>query len=187
MVTYAVLLYPITEINIIISLLFFGIGSILFLLILVVLFFRLLSHDLSPSELAPTNYIMMAPIGILIVDIIQISGHIGLYFGSDLTTLAIISGLSLWGFGLWAAMVNLLMITKYIRYGLKFHIGWWSYVFPTAAFTMATFELSGFISLFNTISVLMYILLIIIFGLVTIGSLGNLLKLSSHRSSKTPL
>lgn len=95
LVTYAVLLYPVSEASILFSLLFFGIGFMLFLLILAVLFFRLLSHELPPAELAPTNYIMLAPIGILIVDAIQISGHIGNFFGSDLTALALIVGISL--------------------------------------------------------------------------------------------
>ncbi len=185
LVTYAVLLYPVSEASILFSLLFFGIGFMLFLLILAVLFFRLLSHELPPAELAPTNYIMLAPIGILIVDAIQISGHIGNFFGSDLTALALIVGISLWGFGLWAASVNLLMIVKYVRIGLKFHIGWWSYIFPTAAFTLATIDLSEYVSLFNPVSKVLYILLVIIFASITVGSFGNLLKTRLHVPSKT--
>ena len=186
LVTDAILLYPISEISTLVSLLFFGIGSMLFLLILVVLFFRLLSHDLPPVELAPTNYIMLAPIGILIVDIYQIAAHIGQFFGSDLTTLATISGISLWGFGLWAAFVNLLLIGKYIHNGLKFHIGWWSYVFPTAVFTLATINLSDHISLFGPVSLFLYILLIIIFAVVTIGSLSGPMRTRFHFSIKVP-
>lgn len=184
LVTDAVLLYPVNELNIFISLLFFGIGSILFLLILVVLFFRLLSHDLPPVELAPTNYIMLAPIGILVVDVLQISGHIGQFFGTSLMTLAVITGVSIWGFGLWAAFVNLLLIFRYIRKGLKFHIGWWSYVFPTAAFTLATIDLSEHISLFGPISEFLYILLIIIVVIVTAGSLAKIVRAKfTHPSS----
>lgn len=180
LVTDAVLLYPVNEVNIFISLLFFGIGSMLFLLILAVLFFRLLSHDLPPVELAPTNYIMLAPIGILVVDVLQISGHIGQFFGTDLTTLAVISGVSLWGFGLWAAFVNVLLMGKYLRNGLRFHIGWWSYVFPTAAFTLATVALSEHFPFLAPLSVSLYIILAIIFVIVTAGSLSNLLRPRTH-------
>jgi tellurite resistance protein len=67
LVTNAILLYPVSETSLIVSLLYFGIGTMLFLLVLSVLFFRLLSHNLPTSELAPTNFIMLAPIGILIV------------------------------------------------------------------------------------------------------------------------
>ncbi len=176
LVTDAVLLHPLNELNIIVSLLFFGIGSLLFLLILAVLFFRLLSHELPPVELAPTNYIMLAPIGILIVDIVQISSHIGQFFGSDLTAPALIMSISLWGFGLWVALVNILMIVKYFRNGLRFHIGWWSYVFPTAAFNLATVDLSARISLFGPISLVLYVILVIIFVAIVVGSLRNLLK-----------
>lgn len=186
LVTDAILLYPINEASIFVSLLFFGIGTMLFLLILVVLFYRLLSHDLPPAELAPTNYIMLAPIGILIVDLFQISVHIGQFFGSDLTTFATILGVSLWGFGLWAAFVNLLLISKYVRKGLKFHIGWWSYVFPTAAFTLATIDLSGHLSLFGPISLALYIILAIIFAVVTIGSLNNMLRTRFHLLMSAP-
>ena len=186
LVTDAVLLYPISGISTLLSLVFFGIGSMLFLLIIVVLFFRLLSHDLPPVELAPTNYIMLAPIGILIVDLFQIGASIGQFFGSDLTTLATIAGISLWGFGLWAAFVNLLMMGKYIRNGLKFHMGWWSYVFPTAAFTLATINLSEHISLFGPVSLFLYILLITIFGIVTIGSISSMLRTRFHLLVKVP-
>ncbi len=186
LVTDAVLLYPINELNIVVSLLFFGIGTMLFLLILMVLFFRLLSHELPPTELAPTNYIMLAPIGILVVDVLQISSHVGSFFGSSFTTLALILGISLWGFGLWAALVNVFLIVKYLRNGLKFHIGWWSYVFPTAAFTLATIELSSQISLFKPISLGLYALLVIIFVYISIGSIGGLLKTRLQRSVNSP-
>ena len=176
LVTDAVLLYPIDEVNIFISLMFFGIGAMLFLLLLAVLFFRLLSHDLPATELAPTNYIMLAPIGILIVDVFQISGRLGQFYGTDLTTIALILGLILWGFGLWAALVNLFMIIRYVKRGMRFHIGWWSYVFPTAAFTLASLELSRYIPFFRTISVALYILLLISFIIITAGTLRNLLK-----------
>lgn len=180
LVTDAVLLYPVSGTSIFLSLLFFGIGSMLFLLILVVLFFRLLSHDLPPVELAPTNYIMLAPIGILIVDIFQISARIGQFYGSNLTSLATIAGVGLWGFGLWAGLINLLLIGKYIQNGLKFHIGWWSYVFPTAAFTLATMDLSRQISLLDPISLSLYVLLVIIFTVVIIGSINNLVRARVH-------
>lgn len=185
LVTDAILLYPLSEATITISLLFFGVGSILFLLVLSVLFFRLLSHDLPPSELAPTNYIMLAPIGILIVDIMQISGIVGRFLGSDLTTIAVILGIGLWGFGLWSALVNLLMIARYVRNGLRFHIGWWSYVFPTAAFTLASLELSSHISLFGIFSRILYAILLLVFMLVVLGSLGNLLRLRRRTPAGT--
>ncbi len=184
LVTDAVLLYPLSEMSIAISLFFFGIGSILFLLVLTVLFFRLLSHDLPPSDLAPTNYIMLAPIGILIVDLVQISSLVGRFFGSDLTTPAVILGIAVWGFGLWGALVNILMIVRYARNGMKFHIGWWSYVFPTAAFTMASMELSAYIPLFSIFARVLYIVLLLIFALVAIGSLSTLFRSLGPKKSR---
>lgn len=186
LVTNAILIYPASEVNLFVSLLFFGIGSSLFLLLLTVLFFRLLSHDLPPAELAPTNYIMLAPIGILIVDILQLSSYAGNLLGTDMTTLAIVLGVSLWGFGLWAATVNLLMIGKYVRKGLRFHVGWWSYVFPTAAFTLATVALSHYFSFLEPISKLLYIVLIVIFMFILVRSLYGLIGTSKSNESKVP-
>ncbi|MDG6998698.1 MAG: hypothetical protein JRN15_06255, partial [Nitrososphaerota archaeon] len=48
LVTDAVLLYPVNEVNLAIASIYFGIGSLLFFLVLSVLFFRLLSHSLPP-------------------------------------------------------------------------------------------------------------------------------------------
>lgn len=184
LVTDSVLLYPVNELNIFVSLLFFGIGSVLFLLILAVLFFRLLSHDLPPKELAPTNYIILAPIGILIVDVIQISSRIGPFYGMDLTAFAMIFSIALWGFGMWAASVNLLLVVKYFKNGMRFHVGWWSYVFPTAAFTLATLDLSMHMSLFGPVSIALYILLVLICVVVTAGSLNNLFRTRARVPSK---
>ncbi len=177
LVTNAVLLYPVSEITMIIALLFFGIGAMLFLLILSSLFFRLISHTLPPVELAPTNYILLAPIGILIVDILQISKSAATLFGVNLIPIGVLGGMILWGFGIWAIGVNLLLLGKYLRLGFRFHIGWWSYVFPTAAFTLGTISLSDFLGPFKVFSLFLYICLSIVFIIVALGSLRQMLKI----------
>lgn len=176
LVTNAVLLSPVNQATMIVALLFFGIGAMLFLLILGVLFFRLISHTLPPVELAPTNYIILAPIGILIVDILQISRVAGTILGANLLPVGILSGVILWGFGLWAIGVNLLLLARYLRLGFRFHIGWWSYVFPTAAFDLGTISLSEYLALFKPVSLILYIGLIAVFLIVVAGSIRGVLK-----------
>lgn len=174
LVTNALFLYPVSETTFTVALLFFGIGALLFFLVLSVLFFRLISHTLPPVELAPTNYIILAPIGILIVDILQISKSAGALFGFNFTPIGVLGAMTLWGFGIWAIGVNLLLLVKYLRSGFKFHIGWWSYVFPTAAFTLGTISLSDFLELFKTISLFLYISLSVVLAIVVLGSFRHL-------------
>ncbi len=175
LVTNALLQYPATPSSVIISLLFFGIGSMLFLIILVLLFFRLISHTLPPADLAPTNYIVLAPIGILIVDILQMASVTGPMLGANLLPFAVIGAGILWGFGIWAIGVNLLLLGRYIRLGLRFHIGWWSYVFPTAAFVLGTISLSHYFAPLKGVSLILYACLGTIFLAVLIASVGQLI------------
>ena len=175
LVTNALLQYPATPSSVIISLLFFGIGSMLFLIILVLLFFRLISHTLPPADLAPTNYIVLAPIGILIVDILQMASVTGPMLGANLLPFAVIGAGILWGFGIWAIGVNLLLLGRYIHLGLRFHIGWWSYVFPTAAFVLGTISLSHYFAPLKGVSLILYACLGTIFLAVLIASVGQLI------------
>lgn len=83
LVTDTLLLYPPNKMFLAISLIYFGMGTVLFLFIATILFLRLINHELLPSELAPTNFILLAPIGILIVDFLSIFSHADLLFGSS--------------------------------------------------------------------------------------------------------
>lgn len=176
LVTNAILLYPVSELSLIVSLLYLGIGSALFLLVLSVLFYRLLSHDLPTADLAPTNFIMLAPIGILVVDILQVSSATGSILGTSLTPIATLVGVGLWGFGIWAVLVNILLIRKYVQSGFSFHMGWWSYVFPTAAFTLGTLSLSRHLQTFGPVSSFSYLCLVTVWIVVSLGSLTSWLK-----------
>ncbi len=185
LVTNAILLYPVSELSLVISLFYPGIGTMLFVLILSVLFFRLLSHSLPPVELAPTNYIMLAPIGILIADILQVSNSSAPFLGMNLAPLAVLVGSGLWGFGVWIILVNVLLLRGYARAGFPFHIGWWSYVFPTATFTLGTISLSRYLDPFGPASQFLYVCLVAIWVVVSLGSLRRWLKSTVAAPKKT--
>lgn len=184
LVTNAVLQYSATVMTITIALLFFGIGVTMFLIILSILFYRLISHALPPVELAPTNYIMLAPIGIIIVDILQISKVADQILGANVMPLGILMGVSLWGFGIWTIGINLLLFVRYLRAGLGFHLGWWSYVFPTAAFVLGTIALSDFLYSFKLFALILYVCLVAIVVIVAITPL--LLQHETGRKLKFP-
>ncbi|MBO8183752.1 MAG: hypothetical protein H0Z28_13350 [Archaeoglobus sp.] len=167
LVTNALLLYPPSKTLFAISLIYFGMGTMLFLFIATILFLRLVNHELLPSELAPTNFILLAPVGILIVDFLSIFHHADLLFASSSVSIALIISISLWGFGLWALIVNIMLVVKYMKKEFPFFLGWWSYVFPTAAFTLGTIALSAYMGFFKSISIFMYGLLMSIWIVVT--------------------
>ena len=82
-----------------------------------------------------------------------------------------------WNFTrIWAIGVNLLFFRKYLKSGFQFNLGWWSYVFPTAAFTLGTASLSDFFSPFKTISLFLYVCLTAVFIIVLLGSLKQMLN-----------
>ncbi len=178
LVTDAILLYPPDLTKFTISLIYFGIGFMLFLFIATILFLRLVNHELMPFELAPTNFIILAPIGILIVDILSIFNCAEKLFEIAGGYLALIFSISLWGFGFWALVVNLMLLVRYIKQEFPFFLGWWSYVFPTAAFTLATLSLSKAIILFKYILIPIFLLLIAIWIIVSAKTIKMVLRLS---------
>ncbi len=167
LVTDVLLLYPPNKMFLAISLIYFGMRTMLFLFIATILFLRLINHELLPSELAPTNFILLAPIGILIVDFLSIFSHADLLFGSSSSSIALTLSISLWGFGLWALIVNVMLFLRYMRREFPFFLGWWSYVFPTAAFTLGTIALSQHVELFKPLSFILYALLMFIWIVVS--------------------
>ncbi len=174
LVTYALLLlYPSSVMAFVLSLIYFGIGFMLFLFIATILFLRLVSHELPVAELAPTNFILLAPVGILIVDFMGIAKHASTLLPN---ASALNASISLWGFGMWALFVNILLLLKYLRQEYSFFLGWWSYVFPTAAFTMGTMVLSQSIEAFRYATMALYALLMLFWVVVTLNTIRMLVR-----------
>lgn len=172
LVTDALLQYPPNESFFVTSLIYFGIGLMLFLFISTILFLRLINHELPVFELAPTNFILLAPIGILIVDFTLIAKHAEAIFNVNLVPLALIASISLWGFGLWAFAVNLMILIRYLRQEMPFFLGWWSYVFPTAAYTLSTIALSQFMPVFSYAATVLYAFLIAMWFIIGVRTVG---------------
>ncbi len=187
LVTNAILQYPPDETLFAISLIYFGMGMMLFLFIATILFLRLVSHKLPSTELAPTNFIILAPIGILIVDTLTISHYTDTLFGVKTFVSASTLSISLWGFGLWALVVNLMILIKYVNRSFPFFLGWWSYVFPTAAFALATNALATHLTLFKPVSMAIYLFLITVWIAVVVRSFKLLIKLSFSTTAKMKL
>ncbi|HUX42547.1 MAG TPA: hypothetical protein VMV83_15370 [Rectinemataceae bacterium] len=127
------------------NLAFFGIGFLLFIFIGAIVFNRLISHKLPHAQVSPTFWILLGPIGIGTVALFGIAGSaqsLGLLPDPSGMKLA---GVLLWGFGLWAFIQTLVVTIKYWREGIPFSMTWWAFIFPFAAYVLATFQVGGFL------------------------------------------
>lgn len=119
---------------------FLGIGTVLFLAMFALLVTRLALRPRHLPQMAPSLWIPLAPAGILgfalmrLLQAGQVAGVEG--FTSDTAGIVVASmgiGLGLW----WALFAGLETLRLRRDSGVPFHPGWWGYVFPVAAVTLA--------------------------------------------------
>lgn len=125
---------------------FWGVGFILYLLILAMLFQRLIVHPLPHAMLAPSLWIGLGPLGVGTVTLIKMATAGGALYGPLDPSVLVLSNLfatALWGFGAWWLIAASVLLIRYLRTGpLPFGIGWWAFTFPLGAYTTATLVLA---------------------------------------------
>ncbi len=123
-----------------------GLGFMLFLLVLGMLHDRLVLHPLPPAQLAPSLWIALGPIGVSVLVPLNLARAAQGTFGANGPMVAAISqvfGTAIWGFGLWWLAIAAALLVRYLRTGpVPFHLGWWGFVFPLGAYTVATVTLA---------------------------------------------
>ena len=116
---------------------FFGMGFLLYLLVLTMLHHRLVLHPLPHAGLAPWRWIGLGPIGVGALDLLKMARVATAVFGSAGPAVSLMSKLAatvLWGFGVWWFAAAALLLVHYLRAGpLPFGIGWWGFTFPLGA------------------------------------------------------
>ncbi|HQF37523.1 MAG TPA: hypothetical protein PK322_00230 [Opitutaceae bacterium] len=120
-------------------------AAILFALVL----FRGLAYPFPAADVVPSFTIGLAPVG---VSIIAVLSHLavlkavalpGLLALGTLAPVALAGALLLWGFGLWWLAVVALVVVRAARTkGIPFSLGYWAFVFPPAAYALATLLLA---------------------------------------------
>ena len=120
---------------------FYGIGLLLFLTMLPIVTNRLIKHKMPPAAVAPTFWILLGPVGVgtvALLGLADVSKMLGLLVdGEAVKFLALI----FWGFGLWAFALTAVVTMHYVRSGgVPFTLSWWAFIFPLAAYTLATLE-----------------------------------------------
>lgn len=104
---------------------FFSIGMIFWLVLFVIIFYRVLFHNPLPDKLMPTFFILIAPPAVGFIAYEKLNGDIDnfarvLYYG-----------------GLFLTLLFLAQAPRFLK--LPFALTWWAYSFPIAAITIATF------------------------------------------------
>lgn len=119
---------------------YLGIGAFLFLAVFAMIVARVMTCPPASSLMAPSLWVPLAPAGLLGTATLLLleAGAAGglwgphvIWFGTAIAVMGI-------AFGLWWAVFALLELRRLHRSGgLPFHIGWWSFVFPTAAVALS--------------------------------------------------
>jgi tellurite resistance protein TehA-like permease len=123
----------------------FGIGFFLFIFISAIIFVRLAQYPLPPAEMTPSFGIFLSAIGLAVsavVDTAKNAQSMGLLTSIDFSYLA---AASIWGFGVWiVGIIFIICIHQYRKDGIPFSLGWWAFIFPLAAYTIASQKIAAY-------------------------------------------
>ncbi len=160
-----------------------GIGFFLFIFISAIIFVRLAQYPLPPTETTPSFGIFLSAVGLAVsavIDTAKNSQSMGMLSNVDLSNIA---AAVIWGFGIWiVGIIFIICIHQLRKSKLPFNLGWWAFIFPLAAYTMASQKIAAYFitpltsgyTLFLTI--LLVLLWVYTFGQTIIGIIkGKLL------------
>lgn len=124
---------------------FYGIGFFLFIFIGAIIFNRLAQYSLPPAAAAPTFWITLGPIGVGAITLMTMADSgkaLGLLNSVDT---AYLLAAVFWGLGFWALGIAIFVTWRYLKQGpIPFSLTWWAFIFPLAAYTMASFKIAGY-------------------------------------------
>ncbi|EHQ87895.1 C4-dicarboxylate ABC transporter [Desulfosporosinus youngiae] len=160
----------------IVNIIMLGIGFLLFVFISAVIFVRLVQHALPPAELTPSFGILLSAVGlavIAIIDVAKSAQSLGILTSVDLADLG---AAIIWGFGIWVIGITILISIHHMRRGgIPFGLGWWAFIFPLAAYTIASQKIASiFLSpLTYGFSLLLTLLLVLLWVYVFIKTVAG--------------
>jgi len=124
-----------------------GVGVVLYLLIIVVIFIRLMLVEVTPAEMGPAYWIAMGATAIstrAAAGILTLHGRYAFQIVSDLRSFLIGMTFILWAFGSWwIPLLILFGVWRYIvrGYSRSYEPRLWSMVFPLGMYTVACYSL----------------------------------------------
>ncbi|MDD3518642.1 MAG: SLAC1 anion channel family protein [Chromatiales bacterium] len=139
---------------------FFTIGLLFWIVLLVIVMYRVIFHNPLPAKLVPTFFILIAPPAVGFLAWLKLNG-------GEVDAFARILYYS-------AMFLTLLLFTQHRKFTrLQFFLSWWAYSFPLAAITVATlamFEHTGNVH-FRTLGMILLAFLSAIIALLIVRTL----------------
>ena len=146
-----------------------GIAIAVTIIIYTIFMLRGFFYNFPRKDVAPSFMIGVAPVGVSIIAINTILPVIK-KAGLSIVDLAILSplvkivSLLLWGFGLWWLIVAIAVVfTYFIKQGIPVTLGYWAFIFPPAAYTIASLILAKALNLIfiKYIAIVLAVLLVV--------------------------
>ena len=145
-----------------------GVAIAVTVIIFTIFMFRGLFYNFPRKDVAPSFMIGVAPVGVSIIAINTILPVIK-KAGISIVDLAILSplvkivSLLLWGFGLWWFIVAIaVIVTYFIKQGIPLTLGYWAFIFPPAAYVIASLIIAKALNLIfiKDIAIVLTVLLV---------------------------
>lgn len=149
--------------------------------ILTILMLRMALHKLPHENMAASSWLALGPIGTGALGLLLLGADSPAIFaangfarvGEIAEGMGLISGIALWGFGLWWMLMALLITHRYFRAGIPFNLGWWGFTFPLGVYALTTLHLGkvlhlGFFEVVGCVLVIMLTLMWLIVGARTV-------------------
>ena len=119
--------------------------------ILTILILRMALHKLPHESMAASSWLALGPIGTGALGLLLLGADAPAIFaanglariGEIAEGLGLISGIILWGVGLWWIVMAVLITVRYFRAGIPFNLGWWGFTFPLGVYSLATLRLGS--------------------------------------------
>ena len=123
--------------------------------ILTILILRMALHKLPHESMAASSWLALGPIGTGALGLLLLGADAPAIFavnglarvGEIVEGLGLISGVILWGVGLWWIVMASLITIRYFRAGIPFNLGWWGFTFPLGVYSLATLRLGSMLHL----------------------------------------
>jgi C4-dicarboxylate transporter/malic acid transport protein len=117
-----------------------GSGVIMYLALLALAFHRFYVHTRLPPTMAPTFWINLAPVGVIVVSVLNLVAAAP--FAGDKAPY-LMAVFLLWGFGAFWLVLSILFTWSVRKIApLPFSLAWWAFTFPLGAFTLGSQRLS---------------------------------------------
>ena len=143
---------------------FFSIGIVMWIVLFIIVFNRIIFHNPIPDKLIPTFFILFAPPAIAFIAYVKLTGTLD-PFAKVLYYISL--------FLLILIFAQFKMFSK-----IKFYLSWWAYSFPVAAIAVATilmYHETSFI-FFKLLSIFLWVILLAIIIYLTYKTVRAILN-----------